>query len=74
MTALTTEAGPATDHQGRKKYLLAELRCAALRVRLAQCDIDAVGLALKAGVITPDQACLLLADAGVLGFLGKQDE
>lgn len=31
----------------RLEYLLAELRCASLRARLWQADIDAVGLALK---------------------------
>jgi hypothetical protein len=34
----------------RRDYLLAELRCAALRARLWQADIEAVGLALKGGV------------------------
>jgi hypothetical protein len=33
----------------RRDYLLAELRCAALRARLWQADIEAVGLALKGG-------------------------
>jgi hypothetical protein len=33
----------------RREYLLAELRCASLRARLQQSDIDAVGLALKGG-------------------------
>ena len=62
------------DTEVRAQYLLAELRCAAIRARLVQYDIESIGLALKARGITPDQACLLLADAGVLGFLGKQDE
>ena len=32
----------------KREYLFAELRAAALRARLWQADIDAVGLALKA--------------------------
>jgi hypothetical protein len=56
------------------EYLLAELRCAALRVRLWQSDIDAVGLALKAGLISPDQAVEHLADCGVLRLLGLREE
>jgi len=40
----------------RIEYLLAELRCASLRARLQQADIDAVGMALKAGLVEPDQA------------------
>ncbi len=40
----------------KREYLLAELRAAALRARLWQADIDAVGLALKANLISFDQA------------------
>jgi hypothetical protein len=56
------------------EYLLAELRCAALRARLWQSDIDAVGLALKGGFISPDQAVEHLADCGVLRLLGLREE
>jgi hypothetical protein len=54
----------------RCEYLLAELRPAALRARLWQADIDAVGLALKAGLISPDQAVEHLSDYGLLRLLG----
>jgi hypothetical protein len=50
----------------RRDYLLAELRCASLRARLWQADIDAVGLALKAGLVEPEQALELLADCDCL--------
>jgi hypothetical protein len=40
----------------RVDYLLAELRCAVLRTRLWEADITAVALALKSGLISPDQA------------------
>jgi hypothetical protein len=56
------------------EYLLAELRCAALRARLWQSDIDAIGLALKAGLISPDQAVEHLADCGVLPLVGLREE
>jgi hypothetical protein len=46
----------------RIKYLLTELRCASLRARLRAGDIDAVGLALKAGLVEPEQALELLQD------------
>jgi hypothetical protein len=39
----------------RHEYLLAELRCASLRARLWQADIDAVGLALKAAWSNPSK-------------------
>ena len=58
----------------RREYLLAELRAAALRARLWQADIDAVGLALKAGLISPDQAVEHLSDCGLLRLLGLRGE
>ena len=54
----------------RVEYLLAELRCAVLRARLWAADIEAVGLALKGGLITPDQAVELLADCEALHLVG----
>ena len=51
-------------------YLLAELRCAALRARLWQADIEAVGLALKAGLVEPEQALELLHDCDALHLVG----
>jgi hypothetical protein len=57
----------------RREYLLAELRAAALRARLWQADTDAVGLALKAGLISPDQALEHLSDCGLLRLLGVRE-
>jgi hypothetical protein len=53
----------------RIDYLLAEMRCAALRARLLQADIEAIGLALKGGVVTPEQAVELLSDCGALRYI-----
>ena len=58
----------------RREYLLAELRAAALRTRLLQADIDAVGLVLKAGLISPDQAIEHLSDCGLLHLVGLREE
>jgi hypothetical protein len=58
----------------RREYLMAELRCAALRARLWQADIDAVGLALKSGLIEPEQALELLADCDCLQLVSPKDE
>jgi hypothetical protein len=55
----------------RSEYLLAELRCASLRVRLLQADIDAVGVALKGNLITPDQALEMLQDCDALWVVGS---
>jgi hypothetical protein len=54
----------------RRDYLMAELRCASLRARLWQADIDAVGMALKAGLIEPEQALELLDDCDCLALIG----
>jgi hypothetical protein len=56
--------------EARRQYLLAELRCALLRARLLAVDIEAIGLALRGGLITADQACDLLSDCDVLRLLG----
>jgi len=53
----------------RVDYLLAELRCASLRARLWQADIDAVSLALKAGLVEPEQALELLNDCDCLQLI-----
>jgi len=58
----------------KREYLLAELRAAALRARLWQADIDAVGLALKAGLISPDQAVEHLSDCGLSRLLAVREE
>jgi hypothetical protein len=63
-----------TVTRDRREYLLAELRAAALRARLWQADIDAVGLALKAGFISPDQAVEHLCDCGLLRLLALREE
>jgi hypothetical protein len=60
--------------QDKREYLLAELRAAALRARLWQADIDAIGLALKAQLISPDQAVEHLSDCGLLRLLGLREE
>jgi hypothetical protein len=55
--------------QDRTDYLLAELRSASLRARLWQSDIDAVGKALKVGLVTPDQALEMLQDCDCLSLV-----
>jgi hypothetical protein len=53
-------------------YLLAELKCAALRARIQQADIEAVAVALEGGIITSDQALALLDDCDVLHLVGTE--
>jgi hypothetical protein len=69
-------AADRVKHQGatadRRDYLLAELRCAALRAKLWQRDIEAVGLALKAGLVEPEQALELLHGCDALHLVGTE--
>jgi hypothetical protein len=65
---------PSRQEPDRRDYLLAELRCAALRARLWQADIEAVGLALKGQLISPEQALELLADCDALHLVGTPPE
>jgi hypothetical protein len=51
------------------EYLLAELRCASLRARLLQADIDAIGIALKSDLITTEEAIDLLHDCDLLRYI-----
>lgn len=60
----------ASPPQDFTAYLIAELRCASLRARILQADIEAVGLALKNGLISPDQALELLTDVDALRIVG----
>jgi hypothetical protein len=61
--------GAPTD---RREYLLAELRAAVIRARLWQADIEAVGVALRGGLISPEQAAALLADCDCLPLVGTE--
>jgi hypothetical protein len=60
----------------RVDYLIAELRAASLRARLWVADIDAIAIALKAGLIHPEQALELLHDCDALHLVGavREDE
>jgi hypothetical protein len=58
--------------KGRNEFLLAELRCARLRARLWQLDIDAVGIALRGSLVTPEQAIEMLADRDLLDLVGTE--
>ena len=46
----------------RSDYVLAELRCALLRAKLWEADIESIGKALAAGWISPEQAVEALAE------------
>jgi hypothetical protein len=54
-----------------KAYLLAEIRCAVRRAKLAADDLVAIGSALKGDVITPYQAITHIGETDAFRFLGK---
>jgi hypothetical protein len=56
----------------RREYLLAELRAAHVRARLWQADIEALGVALRGGLIHPEQALALLHDCDALHLVGTE--
>jgi hypothetical protein len=56
----------------RREYVLAEFRCAAIKARLAEFEIQSVGLALKYRLISPEQAVTLFWDSEAIRFLGLE--
>ena len=58
--------------EARRRYVLAEFRCAFIKARLAQLDIEAVALALKHGILTPQQAVAMFWDSDAVHFLGLE--
>ena len=46
-------------------FLLASLRTATLRARLAANEFDTIGIALRRGLVSPDEAVAWLHDANL---------
>jgi hypothetical protein len=62
----------AITSEARRDYILAEFRCALIKAKLAQLDIEAVGCALKHHFITPEQAVAQFWDSEAVWFLGLE--
>ncbi len=56
------------------EFMLAHLRAARLRARLAECEIKTISVALKSNMIDTDQALAWLDDVDALQFLLSPDE
>jgi hypothetical protein len=54
------------------EMLLALLRVESLRLRAIQADVDAIGVALKGGLISPAQAVAHMHDLGIVGPLAAE--
>jgi hypothetical protein len=61
-----------TAANNRKEYVLAEFRCAMVKARLALLDLEAAALALKVGLVTPEQAVRMFWDSQAIHFLGLE--
>ena len=59
-----------TEAQGAdREFLLSRLRCAALQMRLYENELVSVGVALRGGAITAQQAAAWLTDLGAWPLL-----
>jgi hypothetical protein len=58
----------------RVDYLLAELRCASLRVRLLAAEIDNIGIALKSGELDEDLALAIMIQEGLVAWCSPRLE
>jgi hypothetical protein len=56
----------------RREYILAEFRCALVKAKLAQLDIEATALALKSRIVTPEQAVAMFWESEAIHFLGLE--
>jgi hypothetical protein len=56
-----------------RDFILAELRCAALRSRLVTAEIDSIGVALRAEIINTDEAIAWLHECGAMQFVGVRE-
>jgi hypothetical protein len=65
----TTNLNPETC---RREYVLAEFRCALIKAKLAQLDIEAVAIALKNDIVTPEQAAAMFWESDAIHFLGLE--
>jgi hypothetical protein len=61
--------GTHPDEIKFRDYVLAELRCARMRAQLLVKEIEVIGIALRGGVIHPEMAVEMLAEANALDFL-----
>jgi hypothetical protein len=62
----------AAHVDARRDYVLAEFRCALIRAKLAQLDIEAAAVALKYKIVTPEQALVMFWESEGVQFLGLE--
>ena len=52
------------------EYIAAELRAASLRAKLLASEIDAIAVALSGGLISADEALVLMHGVDLLRYIG----
>jgi hypothetical protein len=72
LTMLNLQKAKSTGNR-RYDYLIQEFRCAILRARLEVADLEAIGLALRAGLITAEQALDHASNCGCLRWIQPTD-
>ena len=65
-------AAVSITSDARRDYILAEFRCALVKAKLAQLDIEAVACALTYNIISVEQAVALFWDSDAVHFLGLE--
>lgn len=56
--------------ENHREFLLAALRAASLRAKLFDADVSTIGIALKANMVTPEEAVKWIKDIGALESIG----
>ena len=62
----TNEGGCKASPNDISEMLLSALHCATLRAKLDANEFTTIGIALRSRAITPDDALVWLADAGLI--------
>lgn len=55
--------------EGKRQILLAGMRCAAIRLKLLELELEEIGIALKLNIISPEDAVGCLHDINALQFI-----
>jgi len=56
--------------EAHREFLLSALRAASMRAKMMECDINTIGVALKANLIGPETAVQWIRDAGLMWMVG----
>ncbi len=56
--------------ESHREFLLSALRAASLRAKMWDVELTTIGIALKSGMVGPDEAVKWLKDVGALDLVG----